>query len=358
METNSEKNRSSHRHSFVVAPRVWGLKTVFVNLYFVANPDGSWVLVDAGVPGSAAKIKQAAEELFGKDNGPQAILLTHGHFDHTGAVKELAEEWEVPIYAHTLELPYLTGLSSYPPPDSSVGGGAMAYMAFTYPKKPIDLKDKIKVLPEDGSVPGLQGWRWIHTPGHSPGHVSFYNDEERTLIVGDAFCTCHAESAVSVFSTKREVHGPPAYFTPDWGSAHHSVEKLNDLNPEVAASGHGMPMRSSELKKQLDRLVHDFWMVAVPKHGRYVHEPAVMDEFGVVSVPPPVSNPVPKVLAVAGAVAAAGLAWAAFSKRKNPSQQQHTSQNRPYSHNRVMQGPPPGVDPDHDDPQAHTNNYP
>ncbi|RIJ43208.1 MBL fold metallo-hydrolase [Pontibacter oryzae] len=334
------------------------MKTVFVNLYFVANPDGSWVLIDTGVPGSATKIKQAAEEIFGKDNRPQAILLTHGHFDHTGAAKELAEEWKAPIYAHPLELPYLTGLSSYPPPDSSVGGGAMAYMAFTYPKKPINLKDKIKVLPNDGSVPGLQGWRWLHTPGHSPGHVSFYKDEDRTLIVGDAFCTCHAESAISVFSNKREVHGPPAYFTPDWGSAHHSVEKLNDLNPEVAASGHGMPMRGSELKSQLDRLVHDFWMVAVPKHGRYVHEPAVMDESGVVSVPPPVSNPVPKVLAVAGAVAAAGLAWAAFSNRKNSSQQKHASQNRPYSHNRVMQGTPPGIDPNQDDPQAHTNNYP
>ena len=69
--------------------------------------------------------------LFGHGNRPAAILLTHGHFDHVGALKTLAEEWDVPVYAHTLELPYLTGRSSYPPPDPSVGGGAMAAMSST-----------------------------------------------------------------------------------------------------------------------------------------------------------------------------------------------------------------------------------
>ncbi|ARS36094.1 MBL fold metallo-hydrolase [Pontibacter actiniarum] len=365
MEAASQKSRSSHRHSFVAAPRVWGLKTVFVNLYYAANPDGSWVLIDTGVPGSAAKVKQAAEEIFGKDNRPRAILLTHGHFDHIGSVKELAEEWDVPVYAHPMELPYITGLSSYPPPDPSVGGGAMAYMAFAYPKKPINIKSRVELLPPDGSVPGLEGWKWLHTPGHSPGHVSFFREEDRTLIVGDAFSTRDAESAVAVMTEKREVHGPPAYFTPDWGSAHHSVEKLYELQPEIAASGHGMPMRGRELQQQLERLVHEFWIVAVPKHGRYIHEPAVTDEYGVISVPPAASNPVPKVMAVAGAVAIAGLAWAAWKRRDNykegygyAKRQHEPPAQRPYSHNRVMQGMPANVDPDHDNPHAHTNNYP
>ncbi|PRY08906.1 glyoxylase-like metal-dependent hydrolase (beta-lactamase superfamily II) [Pontibacter ummariensis] len=356
----------SNRQNFSVAPLVWGLKTVFVNLYFVAEPDGSWVLIDTGVAGSASKIKEMAEGLFGENNRPKAILLTHGHFDHIGSVKELAEEWEVPVFAHPLELPYLTGQSNYPPPDSSVGGGAMAYMAFMYPKKPINIRDHVELLPPDGTVPGLPHWRWLHTPGHSPGHVSFFRGEDRTLIAGDAFVTRDGESAIAVMTEKREVHGPPAYFTPDWGAAHHSIDELANLSPEIAATGHGLPMKGEELRRQLDDLVKDFWLKEVPKSGRYVHEPAVTDEQGVVSVPPPVSNPVPTVLAVAGAVALAGLAWAAFSKRNDNTyqrnryirQQMEPPLNRPYSHNRVMAGMPPTVDPEHDDPHDNTNNYP
>lgn len=364
MAATSAQHATPKRHTFPVAPRVWGLKTVIVNLYFVANPDGSWVLVDAGIPGSANKIKEAAAQIFGPDSRPSAIVLTHGHFDHVGAVKELAELWAVPVYAHPMEFPYLTGQSSYPPPDPSVGGGAVAYLSFAYPKKPIDIKSHLELLPKDGSVPGLEGWHWIYTPGHTPGHVSLFREEDRLLLAGDAFVTRHGESGLAVITQKREVHGPPAYFTPDWGSAHHSVEALCDLDPEIAATGHGLPMTGEELRQQLKRLVQDFWLVAVPKHGRYVHEPAVVDEYGVVSVPPPVSNPVPTVLAVAGAVALAGVAWAAMSKRNHKKgysynkRSRHSAGQRPYSHNRVLRDTPAAIDPDYTNPTDHTNNYP
>ncbi|GHA78234.1 MBL fold metallo-hydrolase [Pontibacter akesuensis] len=360
MGTTTYTSHNNSTKTFPVAPRVWGLKTVFVNLYFIANPDGSWVLVDTGVPGSADKIKAAADALLGEGNRPRAIILTHGHFDHVGAVKELAREWNVPVYAHPMELPYLTGMSSYPPPDPTVGGGGMAYLSFLYPKKPINIKGHVELLPPDGSVPALEGWRWIYTPGHSPGHISLFREEDRTLITGDAFVTRDGESALAVMTQKREVHGPPAYFTPDWGSAHQSVETLCDLQPEVAATGHGLPMRGKELRQKLEQLVQDFWLVAVPKSGRYVHEPAVADEHGVVSVPPPVDSAVPKALAIAGALAVAGMAWSAWSKRdkKEKGHAKDPYLERPYSHNRVMEGMPADVDPNHDDPHNHTNYYP
>ena len=365
METSNKHHAVSKRQTFSVAPRVWGLKTIFANLYFVANPDGSWVLVDTGVKGYAQQIKNAADELFGENSRPSAILLTHGHFDHTGNVKELSEHWQVPVYAHPMEFPYLTGQSNYPPPDSSVGGGAMAYLAFIYPKSPIDIHRVIELLPADGSIPGLMGWHWIYTPGHSPGHVSFFREEDRVLLVGDAFVTRDGESAIAVMTEEQEVHGPPNYYTPDWGSAHHSVETLLHLEPKVAASGHGMPMKGEKLYWQLEDLVKYFWIKAVPKHGRYVHQPAITDEQGIVSLPPVVNSTVPKVLAVAGAVAFAGLVWMAFRNRNNDHPQQgkqwqpkQTHKKRPFSHNRVMEGMPPTVNVDYDDPDAHTNNYP
>ena len=165
---------------------------VFVNVGFVGVPhtgDRQWVLVDAGIIGAAGSIMSAAAERFGENARPAAILMTHGHFDHVGVLKDLAERWDVPIYAHSLELPYLDGRASYPPGDPSVGGGLMARLSPLYPTGPVDVSRWLRPLPEDGSVPGLPGWRWLHTPGHSPGHVSFWRESDRTLIVGDAFVT-------------------------------------------------------------------------------------------------------------------------------------------------------------------------
>ncbi|PKV63027.1 MBL fold metallo-hydrolase [Pontibacter ramchanderi] len=363
METSYRTAPHASKEAFAVAPGVWGLKTVFVNLYFVASPDGSWVLVDAGVYGAAPKIRKVVDELFGGKR-PKAILLTHGHFDHIGALKELAREWEVPVYAHPLEMPYLNGKSSYPPPDPSVGGGGMAYMSFLYPKKPIDVSEYLELLPTDGSVPGLPDWRWVHTPGHTAGHVSFFRESDRLLLAGDAFITRDGESMLAVMTQKREVHGPPKYYTSDWGSAHRSVEKLMELNPGIAATGHGLPMEGGLLMRQLEELVKDFWSVAVPGQGRYVHEPAIADEQGVLSVPPATDNTIPKVIAATGIVALAGVALVAYARRSGQDnrrkQQERAMRVRPFSHNRPLQGIPPTVAAtlDEDDPQAHTNNYP
>ena len=112
---------------------------------------------------------------------PEAIILTHGHFDHVGSLERLLQLWDVPVYAHTLELPYLTGRSSYPPPDPLVGGGAMAWSSKLYPRGPIDLDGRAQALPDDHTVPGLPGWRWIHTPGHSPGHVSLVRESDTAV---------------------------------------------------------------------------------------------------------------------------------------------------------------------------------
>ena len=265
------------------------LRTGFVNVYLWGPPgagDRAWVLVDAGLPGTADSIRRAAAGRFGPGARPAAVVLTHGHFDHVGALAELAEGWDAPVYAHALELPYLTGRSAYPPPNPTVGGGAMAALSFLYPRGPVDLGDRVRALPDDGSIPGMPGWRWLATPGHTPGHVSLWHEADRTLVAGDAFVTTQQESMLAVLRQRPEVHGPPAYFTPDWRAAGASVRALAALDPEVAAAGHGVPLAGPAMRARLRRLARDFECAAVPAHGRYVGHPALADDTGVVAVPP------------------------------------------------------------------------
>lgn len=308
----------SVRHDYNVAPGITGLKIVFVNVYLVGVPGSdSWVLVDAGLKGSASRIKKAAEAQFGSGARPSAILLTHGHFDHVGALHDLAEEWDVPVYAHPLEMPYLTGRSSYPPPDPTVGGGAMAFLSWLYPKGPINLGNRVRPYPEDGSVPGLPGWKLIHTPGHTAGHISLFRESDRVLIAGDAFVTRKPESAVAVITDKQEVHGPPAYFTSDWRAAQWTVESLVSLHPDVAATGHGVPMYGRILQLELETLARNFGKLAVPAQGRYVPIPAQTDENGIVSLPAPVVGRLPKMLLGVGLAALAGAALIAYLRLQN-----------------------------------------
>ena len=120
-----------------VGPGVAYRRLGIVNVVLLGDPgegDRSWVLVDAGLPGTAGAIAEAAAERFGEGLRPAAIVLTHGHFDHVGALAELAARWDAPVHAHPLERPYLDGSSAYPPPDPSVGGGLMARLAPLYPR--------------------------------------------------------------------------------------------------------------------------------------------------------------------------------------------------------------------------------
>ena len=107
-----------------VAPGVSGLRIIMVNVYAIST-GSEWVLVDAGLYLSAGRIRRWAENQFG-NHKPAGIFLTHGHFDHVGSLKDLAEQWNVPIYDHELELPYLQGQKSYPKPRASAGGGFMS----------------------------------------------------------------------------------------------------------------------------------------------------------------------------------------------------------------------------------------
>jgi glyoxylase-like metal-dependent hydrolase (beta-lactamase superfamily II) len=299
-----------------VAGDVFRLKTLMVNVYFVRDrTSGQWAVIDTGMPGFAATIRRIGEQLFGTT--PTAILLTHGHFDHVGGLPTLAEQWGVPVYAHPLELPYLTGRSKYPPPDPTVGGGSQSWLSPLFSRGPIDLGSRVNVLPMNGVVPGLPEWQWLLTCGHAPGHVSFFREADRTLVAGDAVVTTKQETAIgAMFQRPTLVWRPPAYFTPDWTSARRSAETLAALEPEVLATGHGRVMYGPEMRRELRDLA-DRFDAYMPASGRYIPYPAVADQRGVVHVPPRSGIAIDRgTVAATVGVAAIGVGLIALARRR------------------------------------------
>ncbi len=313
------EKQPSKNYIETVATGVRHLKIVFVNAYFVDTPENapsSWVLVDTGIPYSGERIARYAEKIYGAHSKPSAIVLTHGHFDHAGAALSLAVRWEIPIYAHHLEMPYLTRKSDYAPQDPSVGG-AIAQMSRLFPHSGYDFGTRVYPIPASGQIEEMRGWSVIHTPGHSAGHISLFREADRTLMAGDALATMNLDSWISNLTEEKEFCRPPAPFTPDWAAARRSVEILAELAPNHVCAGHGQPITGAGTAEQLKVFAKNF---TAPAHGRYVGQPAIADENGIAALPPPVADPVRQVLIGAAIVAGgAGIFGLLKRRRKNDS---------------------------------------
>lgn len=294
----------------------------FVNLYFVeTGTPGEWVLVDTGLPGSEKDIIAAADKLFYPGTHPEAIILTHGHMDHSGSVQALAEHWKVPVLAHPLEMPFLTARAVYPAADPTVeDGGTLAFVARFFPPQSFQLSDYVQAFPtESEEVPFLPGWRWLHVPGHAPGQLALFRESDRTLLGADAFATANHESVPALLLQLPKISVAGAPFNYDWQQVRESVQKLAALRPEAIGCGHGPVITGLDATAGLQQLADHFPM---PTKGRYVQEPARLDANGVVSVPPAPADPLRTKLAITG-VALAAIAAAAFFVKKQKTHQQN-----------------------------------
>lgn len=252
-----------------VAAGVRGLRIAFVNVFAITHADGSWTLIDAGLPFTASAIQNWTRKF--SEDPPNCIVLTHGHFDHVSAARDLADAWNVFIYAHPLEAPYLKGQKEYPAPNFAAGGGTISLLSPLYPRGPIDLGNRLRLFSSEGNstLSVMPEWEILPTPGHTPGHVSFFRSEDRCLIIGDAFCTTKPESFFEAAITRpAELHGPPGYFTSDWDSARKSVELLSQLDAVIVAPGHGQPLSGPLLPQKLRQLAHHFDELAVPENRK------------------------------------------------------------------------------------------
>jgi glyoxylase-like metal-dependent hydrolase (beta-lactamase superfamily II) len=216
-----------------------------------------------------------------------------------------------------MERPYLVGRSRYPDPDVTLGG-PVALVARFFRTPMINLTGLVENLPEGGEMPGAPEWQWITTPGHSPGHVAFWNAEKSVLLAGDALATEDYETwpgfVKALVTRKSQLAVAGGAFVCDWNRELDSVHHLADLQPRVIGPGHGKVLRGESTAAEMAEFAK---ALHGPAAGRYVACPAVTDEGGLVSAPPPARDDLPKKLTVFGGMFAVAALMVGAAGRRN-----------------------------------------
>lgn len=198
-----------------ISQHVWSLTTwliIPIRVWLVTDSAGV-TLVDAGMPFMARGILKAINNL---QAGPlQRVLLTHGHEDHVGAVPYIVERYPVPVFAHSIELPYLNGEQPYP----------------RRPRPKATLRPGLAQPLPKGADFYLGGLTAHLTPGHSPGHVIYHHPEDHVTLAGDLFT-----------SPAGRLRKPMAMFTADMAEAVRSSRIISDLKPDHLEICHGGPV--------------------------------------------------------------------------------------------------------------------
>lgn len=183
---------------------------------WLVKEDGGVTLVDAGLSMMARGIWRAVEEL---DVGElRRIVLTHGHPDHVGSIGRILEKKEIPVYAHAVEIPYTQGDIAYPlrrKPKAFTPKGVL---------KALEEDENGRLLPIGSLIP-------YFTPGHSPGHVAYYHEQDRVLLSGDLFS-----------SKKGKLRRPLFTSASDMPQAVRSSLIVRELQPERVEICHGGPV--------------------------------------------------------------------------------------------------------------------
>jgi hydroxyacylglutathione hydrolase len=191
-----------------------------INVYLMGD-----VLVDAAT-------RRAGKRILGQLKGREvaAHALTHAHADHQGASHEVCSTLGIPFWvgerdADAAEDPSLIAERQ---PDHRLNGLATRF--WTGPGHPVDRR-----LREGDDV---AGFKVLDVPGHSAGHVAFWRESDRALVLGDVL------NNMNVMTGRRGLYEPKWFFTPDPERNRESIRKVAALGPELACFGHGPPLRA------------------------------------------------------------------------------------------------------------------
>src|SRR5262249_59076 len=212
-----------------------GLPRDMINIYLAGD-----VLIDAGT-------RWARRRVFRQLKGREISLvaLTHCHPDHQGVVRAVCERYGVPLACHADDVPVVEGRERMVPGHWLVRLGERFWAG---PPHPVE-----RVL-QDGDE--VAGFRVVHTPGHTPGHVVYFRERDRVAIAGDVLANIH-------FLTGRPgLREPPPFFSADRIMNWTSIRKLADLRPSLVCFGHGPPLKRKEVLLKVAERVESFQLDA------------------------------------------------------------------------------------------------
>lgn len=210
-----------------VAPGVWqltGRPRHAVNCHLLED-----VLVDAGTRFAARRIIRTL-----RDRPPRLVALTHAHPDHHGGARAVCRAFSIPLACHALDAPAVDGRARMEPRRFWMSFARFALVGAPHP---------VDRLLEPGDL--IAGFRVIHAPGHTSGHVLYFRDHDRTAVIGDVLVNIH-------WPTLRErLAPPPSRFCVDALENYHSILKLAELEPRLVCFGHGPPLRDTRRLHQI-----------------------------------------------------------------------------------------------------------
>lgn len=222
-----------------VAKGVYRIPLAWSNVY-VLTEGREAVLIDAGLRKDLPQLLAGLQSLQIEPKQVSKILLTHAHTDHAGCAAWFAANTDAEIWTHSVEAPYLRtprrtyvpeGLEKLRHPFSSFlfAMGEILY--------PVPRCATVRTFEEDEeiNVPGGR-LKVIATPGHAPGHVSFWREADRVLFSGDAVLT------LIPILLRNELSLPMRVFSSDWAEAKRSAKKLAFFAPDILLTGHGLPL--------------------------------------------------------------------------------------------------------------------
>ncbi|MFN0283681.1 MAG: MBL fold metallo-hydrolase [Kineosporiaceae bacterium] len=212
--------------AIAVAPGVWRIPTApfdLVNTFAFVEPDGQVTLVDTGLKGAPARITAGLAAIGRAPSDVTRIVLTHSHSDHGGGAAQLARETGGTVTVHSADADFVRR-GERPPLDPASGLGRLMNRGSAKAFEPVEVGHEL----HDGEVlPVLGGLRVVHTPGHTPGHVSLLHQPTGVLVTGDA-----------IFNVLR-LRWPVRAFCTDIRLTRQTAQVLGQFDYRVAAFTHG-----------------------------------------------------------------------------------------------------------------------
>ncbi len=209
---------------------VYGIGMGYVNAFFIVGEDGL-TLVDSGLAKKKDTILSAVAGAGRQPADLRHILITHHHIDHIGSLAALKEATGAKCYVHPADSPIVRGEEPQPGPNPASLLGKLAGPLLSLMSPPAPPADVDAEVGDGEELPIAGGIKAVHTPGHTPGHLSFLLPSKNVLFVGDAA------------ANMLRLGLPIGMFTADREQAKESIGKLAALEFDVACFGHGRVLK-------------------------------------------------------------------------------------------------------------------